>query len=687
MISRTLRIRISFILGVISFLLLSASGLVLTFSKYNDIPTGIPHFLPHLAFIIFFLSLYVFYHYHLGRLKNANLQDLLWKVFVTGLIATILSLGLILFEFLFRNNRIGQNPLFINFIYFLNLGLILAFLLSTFVVWERFIFYQKSKRLVYSWKSFLYLLLLSLFLIFLQIGFGDPIFYIIIGMSFIISIYFSVNLKWVAYLNYKQKWKSILLFILVAIYLGYFIKRILDDSSDELELDLFDNITTLIIFIFVFVYAITSILVLLFNLPTSSVFEKKLEEIINFQRLSQSRNTGKNKEEVYEILLESAVSAVMADAAWLDIDQPGSLETKQLTYKIKKKDIPDVLDHIPKGKIKKLLSSDPVKNLRTNRYISSIRDYKYRSILVFPIYIQNDSLGTLNLLKEISDGFNDEMIDIIGTFINQASISIENFNLIDAAVENERYKKELNIAKTVQRNLLPAKLEQSDFYDIIGYSESADEVGGDYYDIFKINEDKTIIIIGDVSGKGTSAAFHMSQLKGIFHSLVQLQLSPKDFLIYANNALAKGLDKNSFITAAYYIIDRTKGSVVFSRAGHCPTLYYDHGKNSANYFYGIGLGLGIIRNNEFYRYVNIDKIEYNPKDILVLFTDGITEARNIKQEEFGYDRLKNIIVENAESSPNEIKEAIVKEMYSFCGTNALEDDSTLIIIKFKENKT
>jgi serine phosphatase RsbU (regulator of sigma subunit) len=634
--------------------------------------------------------LYVFYHYHLGRLKNANLQDLLWKVFVTGLIATILSLGIKLFEFLFRNHKVGENPLFINFIYFLNLGLILAFLLSTFVVWERFIFYQKSKRLVYSWKSFIYLLAISLFLIFLNIGFGDPIFYIILGISLIISIYFSVNLKWVAYLNYKQKWKSILLFILVAIYLGYFFNQVYQiylDSNDVLILDLLENITTLIIFIFVFVYAITSILVLLFNLPTSSVFEKKLEEIINFQRLSQSRNTGKNKEEVYEILLESSVSAVMADAAWLDINQPGSLETKQLKYKIKKKDISDVLEHIPKGKIKKLLSTDPVKNLKTNRYIASIRDYKYRSILVFPIYIQNDSLGTLNLLKEISDGFNDEMIDIIGTFINQASISIENFNLIDAAVENERYKKELNIAKTVQRNLLPTKLKHRDFYEIIGYSESADEVGGDYSDIFEINGDKTIIIIGDVSGKGTSAAFHMSQLKGIFHSLVQLQLSPKDFLIYANNALAKGLDKNSFITAAYYIIDKSKGSIEFSRAGHCPTLYYDHSENSANYFYGIGLGLGIIRNNEFYRYVNIDKIKYNPKDILVLFTDGITEARNDDQEEFGYDRLKNIIVENAKLSPDEIKESIFKAMYSFRGSNALEDDSTLIIIKFKENKT
>jgi len=665
---------------------MTTTGLMLVFSRTNKIDTGLPIFIHFISFIVFFISIYIFYHAHLRRLKNVNLQDLLWKVFVTGLIATILSLALQLFEFLFQNHKVGENPLFINLINFINLGLILSFLVSTFVVWEKFIFYQKSKRLVYSWRSFLYLLLASLFLVIFQIGFIDLI-YFVLTIAILISIYFSVNLKWVAYLNYKQKWKSILLFILISIYLVYFFIQIYKYSNDFLILDLLNNVTTVCIFIFVFIYAITSVLVLLFNLPTSSVFEKKLEEIINFQRLSQSRNTGKNKEEVYEILLESSVSAVMADAAWLDISEPGTIESKQLSYKINEKDIVDVQEHIPKGKIKKLLSTDPVKNLKTNRYIASIRDYRFKSILVFPIFIQNESFGTLVLLKEISDGFNDEMIDIIGTFINQASISIENFNLIDAAVENERYAKELNIAKAVQRSLLPKDLQESDFFEIIGYSESADEVGGDYYDIYKISEDKTILIIGDVSGKGTSAAFHMSQLKGIFHSLVQLQLSPKDFLIYANNALAKGLDKNSFITVAYYIIDRKSGSIEFSRAGHCPTLFYNHNKNEANYFYGIGLGLGIIRNNEFYRYVNIDKIKYNPNDILVLFTDGITEARNNDQEEFGYDRLKNLIVENASLTPERIKDVIVQAVYSFCESNAPADDFTLIIIKYKKNKT
>lgn len=670
-------------MAIISYILMIVTGLMITFAEYNNIRTGIPAFLPFLSFGLYFISIYVFYHYHLGRLKTTNLQELLWKVFVTGLIATMISLFLRLFRYLFENHKVSENPLFINFLNFIDIGLILAFVLSTFVVWERFIFYQKSKQLIYSWRSFIYLLLGSLFLTFFQIGFGDLAFYIIIVASLLISIYFSINLKWVAYLNYKQKWRSILLFLLTLTYLVNFIFQIRKYSSEILIIDLFENITTLSVFVFVIIYAATSVLVLLFNLPTSSVFEKKLEEIINFQRLSQSRNTGKNKEEVYEILLESSVSAVMADAAWLDIDQPEKERIKRLRYRINDEKILDVKEHIPKGKINKLLSTDPVKNLKTNRYIASVREYQYRSILVFPIFIQNESLGTLILLKEISDGFNDEMINVIGTFINQASISIENFNLIDAAVENERYAKELNIAKVVQGRLLPRELGESSFFDITAYSKSADEVGGDYYDIFKISEDKTVLIIGDVSGKGTSAAFHMSQLKGIFHSLVQLQLSPKDFLIYANNALAKSLDKNSFITVAYYILDGKSGTIEFSRAGHCPTLFYGSSSKEAKYFYGIGLGLGIIRNNEFYRYVNIDKIQYKPNDILVLFTDGITEARNEKQEEFGYERLKNTIIKQSVLSPDEIKDTVVRELYQFCGTNPPDDDFTIIVIKFK----
>ena len=133
-----------------------------------------------------------------------------------------------------------------------------------------------------------------------------------------------------------------------------------------------------------------------------------------------------------------------------------------------------------------------------------------------PITLQNEMAGFMYLLNEVSDGFNGEMINIINTFASQASVSVENVRLMSQAIENERYKEELNIAKSVQRALLPEKLDHNESFEIHAFTEAAAEVGGDYYDTFKLGEDRFVIVIGDVSGKGTSAAFHMSQMKGIF---------------------------------------------------------------------------------------------------------------------------------------------------------------------------
>jgi serine phosphatase RsbU (regulator of sigma subunit) len=157
-------------------------------------------------------------------------------------------------------------------------------------------------------------------------------------------------------------------------------------------------------------------------------------------------------------------------------------------------------------------------------------------------------------------------------------------------------------------------------------------------------------------------------------------------MVYANNALAKGLDKNSFITASIYILDRISGTIEFCRAGHCPTLFFPKKAKEPRYYLGKGLGLGILRNNEFQDYVNNDRIQFNEEDLLVLFTDGITEARNRNGKEFGYERLKNLLMNNATESPEEIKNTLIRSLYDYCGTNTPDDDYTLIIIKFKDKK-
>ena len=303
--------------------------------------------------------------------------------------------------------------------------------------------------------------------------------------------------------------------------------------------------------------------------------------------------------------------------------------------------------------------------------------------MVIPIYIQEKQVAEITLVKDVNDGFSKEIIEIVRTFINQASISIENFRLMQEAIQNERYKEELKIAKRVQDSLLPRELDVIDGLEMSAFSKPAAEVGGDYFDTYKINNHRIAIVIGDVSGKGTSAAFHMSQMKGIFQSLVQLNLSARDFIIKANNALSGCLDRTSFITSTYFVIDTERKKFEFSRAGHCPTLYYSAKKNTVTFLEDNGLGLGILRDDQFDEFVEVNEVEYDSGDILFLYTDGITEAKNSDQEEFGYERLKEFLEKNAYYSAEYLKEEILKYLYDFCGTSNLDDDITTLIAKVK----
>ena len=287
------------------------------------------------------------------------------------------------------------------------------------------------------------------------------------------------------------------------------------------------------------------------------------------------------------------------------------------------------------------------------------------------------------MLKEVTDGFNKDMMEISDTFVNQAGISIENFRLLSEALENERYKETMKIAKRVQVALLPEKLDCTEDYDISAFSKAADEVGGDYYDTYQISPTKTAFVIGDVSGKGTSAAFNMSQMKGIFHGLVQLDLPPSEFMIRANSALSACLEKTSFITITYLVLDREKKTLEFVRAGHCPTLIFNRSTGDANYHVGKGLGLGILRNNKFGDYLETSKVSFSSGDIILLYTDGITEAMNSDREEFGEDKLKKFIKTAVDLSAEEIQDSLLKELYKFCGTDIVNDDYTMVTIKFK----
>src|SRR5690606_37600034 len=407
-----------------------------------------------------------------------------------------------------------------------------------------------------------------------------------------------------------------------------------------------------------------------------------LEEVVNFQRISQSIQTEQSEDSVYKILLETSVSTVFADAAWLEVGDNGS-DARIFTYRMTEQEAEEIARHLKQRNVKGILESSSDRTRNLSSHLAALKGSRFRSILAFEIPVKGENIGKLALLKELPDGFNREMTKIVATFANQAGISIENFRLMEEALQNERYKEELKIAKMVQKSLLPQNLEQDSDFDIAAFSESADEVGGDYYDTLRTNDHQVAMIVADVSGKGTTAAFHMSQMKGIFHSLAQDCVEPDVFMIKANQALVYCLERGSFISATFFTIDTREIKIHYARAGHCPLLVYNAEKNETSFFRDKGIALGMIKNRSYSNYIKSNTFDYRPGDIMVLYTDGITEAKNAKGEEFGYERLASVLLEVKDETAKKIQEHLINRLYEFTGTSNINDDYTTVIVKFK----
>ncbi len=678
--------RLLFTLGFITLLALVFMDLTVQVSLANNLPPEAPSWLSGLVLNLFILSLFYYYKLKIERDEVLNFVDLLWRVFATGLVATVASLSLRLVEYLLNDTKLTTHIVFKDLIYLINLGLMISFLIMAYSAWKRLILYQKSKWLLRLWAFFEIGLLISL----LYDSFGiqqiEWSYIAFLSTLMIVALILSGNMKWVAFLNFRQKWTSLLLLLLTVFYLLYIFytnSTLAEDidSQSAYFTDYRTNVFVLSLIVFVTMYAMFSFLVILFNLPTTSVFEQKLEEVVNFQRISQSIQTEQSEESVYNILLETSVSSVFADAAWLEIHGT-TLQKRVFTYKITDKESQDIINHLNSHNIKGVFDQGSEKTKNLSKHLASLKGSRFRSILAFPIYVKGENIGSLALLKELPEGFNKEMTKIVATFSNQAGISIENFRLMEEALQNERYKEELKIAKMVQKSLLPAVLEQDKDFEIAAFSQSADEVGGDYYDTLRINENLVSIIIADVSGKGTTAAFHMSQMKGIFHSLSRKDVEPDEFMRQANQALIHCLERGSFISATYFVINTSLKTVRYARAGHCPVLYYCSEKKSFEYFKDKGVALGMVRNKSYANFIQAYEFGYRPGDLMVLYTDGITEAKDVKSEEFGYERLLETVKDLHDLPAKGVQDHLITKLYEFSGTDNIDDDYTTMIVKF-----
>ena len=279
---------------------------------------------------------------------------------------------------------------------------------------------------------------------------------------------------------------------------------------------------------------------------------------------------------------------------------------------------------------------------------------------------------------------NDQLGELAGSF-NQMTGSIE--GLLQTAAEKKRLEEELRIARAIQMSLLPRGPLDVPGLGITALCVPAREVGGDYYDFFHLSNDRLGVLIADVSGKGTSAALYMAELKGLILALSQRYGSPRELLIEVNRIISEHLDSRSFITITYAVIDPQAGVMTFCRAGHTPLIFLSGPSSNmpvARVLAPSGMVLGLRIDGAAEKFADLleeERVELSPGDVIVLYTDGITEAMNPQSDLFGESRLSRIVEEHGHLDSGELRERIMREVEAFVGSADQHDDMTMILLK------
>jgi len=308
---------------------------------------------------------------------------------------------------------------------------------------------------------------------------------------------------------------------------------------------------------------------------------------------------------------------------------------------------------------------------------------------VHELFMGTERVRQGDFTHRISISTKDQLGELAGSF-NQMTGSIE--NLLLTAAEKKRMQEELRIARQIQMSLLPRGPLDVDGLAITALCVPAREVGGDYYDFFPLEHDRLGVLIADVSGKGTSAALYMAELKGLVLSLSQIYQSPRQLLIEANRILAENLDSRSFITITYAMIDLKNRVMTYARAGHTPLIYLPGngaGGGRAQVLIPNGMVVGLRIDGaaaKFNELLEEQQINLTTGDVIVFYTDGITEAMNQASDLFGESRLGRIIEEHGHLESGELRERILREIEAFVGTADQHDDMTMILMKVTETE-
>ncbi len=303
-----------------------------------------------------------------------------------------------------------------------------------------------------------------------------------------------------------------------------------------------------------------------------------------------------------------------------------------------------------------------------------------RSVLAVPLAVNERVFGMIYADSPTSEvNFTEQHLQILTTLSSVAAIRVENARLLEESFDRTRMEYELSLATEIQQNLQPSSAPPVEGYEFQGISFSCYEIGGDYYDFIPKPDGKMLIALGDVSGKGTAAALLMSSLHAAIHAQVAAKASLAETVNAVNSYLTANTPTNRFVTLFLAELDPATGELTFINAGHNPPLVV-HAGGKAEQLHAGGFPLGIIAGGAY----EIGHARLLPGSALIVYSDGVSEAANPEGEEYGIERLAEVIKRNLVKSAAGLRDSVEKALSDFSKTAPAADDITLVIVKRKE---
>jgi len=323
------------------------------------------------------------------------------------------------------------------------------------------------------------------------------------------------------------------------------------------------------------------------------------------------------------------------------------------------------------------LSGEPLisHDVRTDPVYVNARD-KTRSEMVAPIISNDEVIGVFDLESDELNAYSDDDLDVLNLLASQVAIIIEKVMLHEQMIEKKRLEGQLEVARQVQLELLPPSDPELEGFDISAYNFPTEEVSGDYYDWVRIYDDQIGLVIADVAGKGIPAALLMVFLRASLRAATHVGYATHISMTKVNYLLWESIERNQFITAFYGILDASTRTLSYSNAGHNPPLLVS-ADGQPSFIERGEQPLGMFRETRYHEYYH----SFKPGEILVLYTDGVTEALSPAGEEFGRDRLVVAARDGARLSARELVATMQRSVMEWTDGAGSNDDATFFVIK------